>query len=623
MEVMYRKPLYAILSHTWEGEEPTYQDFCSRPDEVLRGSKISGFIAAAKKRRVRYVWIDTICIDKTSSSELQEAINSMFTWYAEASFCIAYLSDVTWEPYQTARNSWSRFYLKYSPAIRIFLNSRWFTRGWTLQELIAPEIVHFYDSKWSCIIEKAPSQYGAISRLPKSAIRLISEAAGVPAFVLEAQEGYRKASMAQRMSWAASRQTTRIEDRAYSLMGLFDVHMPMLYGEGSAAFTRLREEIMKRSNDQSLLAYNFNRHGKNNSVYNLHPTDYTLSPANYSGCSCVIQWDDPNEDQEHFSMTNMGLLIKLKIVPMEGVPGMYLARLNCHQSRSVPHLNNSYAFPNDEGVYNDYSGYYEDFEHEENDFVVENDDGESYVIAIPLHQPQGHQRSNTFYRPTPTSPLSLPARLFETDAALFKTIYIAEKPYSGPVLDGMLKLSLPFGFEWIGTYPPSAIDPSDITFFIRHSSLERPKVVYINVLNTLTRKRQVFRADLSFDGNKYAMLVRICSHASFHSLISLKGVGGALTPDSIDSYPSGTIVFGAVESGIPVVIRYEPATIFIDYLRWPEYKESPRLGVMRCLLCGVHMSSSHGCERLNDDVLFSNHHYTQFSYPQELSVELD
>jgi hypothetical protein len=162
------------------------------------------------------------CIDKTSTAELSEAINSMFRWYREATVCYAYLADVT-EASQIK-------------------SSRWFTRGWTLQELVAPATVWFYALDWKYLGSKLDLQ---------SEIRYIT---GIDTEVLTTGE-LEMVSIARRMSWAAKRQTTRIEDQAYSLMGIFDVNMPLLYGEGRKAFVRLQEETMKTSDDQSLFAW--------------------------------------------------------------------------------------------------------------------------------------------------------------------------------------------------------------------------------------------------------------------------------------------------------------------------------------------------------------------------------
>ncbi|KAH8593057.1 heterokaryon incompatibility protein-domain-containing protein [Bisporella sp. PMI_857] len=227
-------PLYAILSHTWEGNEITFQDIEGANvinDE--RCKKVRNTCTVAADHGFDYVWIDTCCIDKTSSAELSEAINSMYRWYQESGVCYAYLADVlsTADDHQSMARSSE------------FLNSKWFTRGWTLQELIAPSIVIFFDQKWR--------EIGTKSSLRQP----ISKITGIPDSILLGDDDLECASVAQRMSWASGRKTTRVEDRAYCLMGIFCVNMPLLYGEGERAFIRLQEEIIKVSDDRSLFAW--------------------------------------------------------------------------------------------------------------------------------------------------------------------------------------------------------------------------------------------------------------------------------------------------------------------------------------------------------------------------------
>ncbi|KAH8665740.1 heterokaryon incompatibility protein-domain-containing protein [Tricladium varicosporioides] len=216
-------PEYAILSHTWGTEEVTLQDIKTSNSVGLEGyKKVRKACSVAAANGFEYIWIDTCCIDKTSSAELSEALNSMFRWYQEAEKCYAYLADV---PHHSSNQN--------SSVIRPeFLHSRWFTRGWTLQELIAPLSVIFLDNEWQEIGTKPDLQ------------EEISEITGIPGDFLLGDD-LRHASIAQRMSWASKRETTRIEDLAYCLMGLFGIYMPMLYGEGERAFIRLQEEILR------------------------------------------------------------------------------------------------------------------------------------------------------------------------------------------------------------------------------------------------------------------------------------------------------------------------------------------------------------------------------------------
>jgi hypothetical protein len=232
-------PPYAILSHTWgsEYDEVTLQELQSLAtlpaghDAVSRVTakpgfaKIRGAAGLARENGFQYIWIDTCCIDRTSSAELSEALNSMWRWYHEAAVCFAYLSDVN-RPRE-------RVLAVVAPELRA---SRWFTRGWTLQELIAPKEMSFFARDWTYLGQKSKAT-------PFRS--LLTEITGIDEFVLAGLTRLDEISVAQRMKWASGRNTVRIEDSAYCLMGIFSVTMPILYGEGHRAFIRLQEEILK------------------------------------------------------------------------------------------------------------------------------------------------------------------------------------------------------------------------------------------------------------------------------------------------------------------------------------------------------------------------------------------
>lgn len=243
-------PDYAALSHTWGDGEVTIHDLTTDLGREKKGwSKIIGSTIKAINHNCDYIWIDTCCIDKDSSAELSEAINSMFRWYRKSKVCFAYLEDICEEPRRMIREVQPNSREMTAspspePARSLLSNSRWFTRGWTLQELIAPKTVYFYDSSWNEIGEKR--------QLEKE----ISEITGINSNVLHDYNSMYTESIAHRMSWASHRQTTKIEDIAYCLLGIFNVNMPLLYGEGEKAFSRLQEEIMRSSYDQSLFAWN-------------------------------------------------------------------------------------------------------------------------------------------------------------------------------------------------------------------------------------------------------------------------------------------------------------------------------------------------------------------------------
>ena len=230
---------YAILSHTWEAREQTYQDVrtieerCKATGESPLGyvcEKIRKCCEISQHDGYRWAWIDTCCIDKTSSTELSEAINSMWRWYVCAEVCYAYLADVPSDCELDKPNS-------------PFRNSRWHKRGWTLQELLAPALVIFLANDWKSI--------GTKQRLAT----LLNSITSVRIRVLQRAESIFSVSVAERMSWAATRFTTRVEDEAYCLLGIFGITMPTLYGEGTQAFRRLQQEIARQSQDASLFAW--------------------------------------------------------------------------------------------------------------------------------------------------------------------------------------------------------------------------------------------------------------------------------------------------------------------------------------------------------------------------------
>ena len=192
-------------------------------------AKIRACCALAVEHSLDWVWIDTCCIDKSSSAELTEAINSMFNWYSNATMCFAYISDVQWD-----------IHTDLAVAHASFRASLWFTRGWTLQELLAPSIVIFFDRNWIRIGDKST----LMPEIP-AATRIAKE------YMFDPME----ASVATKMSWVARRQTSRSEDIAYCMLGLFDVNMPLLYGEGNKVFLRLQEEIISSSDDESIFAW--------------------------------------------------------------------------------------------------------------------------------------------------------------------------------------------------------------------------------------------------------------------------------------------------------------------------------------------------------------------------------
>jgi len=290
-------PPYAILSHTWADGEVSFPEFTKLSETKNNKTtskagyrKISTACEKARSDGHRYAWIDTCCIDKTSSAELTEAINSMFGWYGQSQVCYVYLSDFTLDTADVP--SQEQFEAE-------FHQCRWFTRGWCLQELLAPRQLQFFNQKWQTI--------GTKSTLS----RLISHITGVPVAVLfvpprmELQEF----PIAARISWIAKRHTTRIEDMSYSLLGILDVNMPMLYGEGQKAFMRLQEEIIKKYNDLSIFAWNGEASASGfMPILAPMPSCFKLNRSNINGSlrkSTGSQLGDRLSTQ--FSLTNQGV----------------------------------------------------------------------------------------------------------------------------------------------------------------------------------------------------------------------------------------------------------------------------------------------------------------------------
>ncbi|KAJ9609688.1 hypothetical protein H2200_006016 [Cladophialophora chaetospira] len=303
-------PKYAILSHCWGSNEIPYQDFQSRRKRRGIGyRKIREFCRTAPEAArtyglsIEWVWVDTCCIDKSSSSEVSEAINAMYSWYSQAALCCAYLSDVDCEP---PRHEECKF--------EEFAESRWWTRGWTLQELLACDTVEFFNSRWQLLGTK----------LDFSA--RISARTGIDAQFLENSGYIRYASVASRMSWASRRQTSRLEDMAYCLMGIFGVNMPLLYGEGRKAFRRLQEEIIRTTPDESIFAW--------------RPVDtrrdggmLAESVRDFADCRNIrkgfpqqsLHW----KQDKPYAMTNFGLQMRTRYLEIPASADYRLVGLHC------------------------------------------------------------------------------------------------------------------------------------------------------------------------------------------------------------------------------------------------------------------------------------------------------
>ena len=326
---------YAILSHRWIAQEVDYGEMVKlarmaveERDEIRQRDGYQKMLQSCKQAQkdgYEWLWVDTCCIDKRSSAELSEAINSMYRWYENAKACYAYLHDVP-DPWFPTAGDDERY-----PDFNGW--PEWFSRGWTLQELIAPSNVQFLNKNWQSIGDKrtlAPTLVGIT---------------GIPEHILIHGLHGNRPCVAQIMSWAAHRTTTRVEDRAYSLMGLLDVNMPMLYGEGKKAFHRLQLEIIRASNDQSIFAWHPGTEKRQpSSILADDPSFF----ANCGGMELIAhdefiellakdaQLDSVEDQLGTFPITNRGIHIWLLLRACCGSRSRFQAWLPCRSRSSGP-----------------------------------------------------------------------------------------------------------------------------------------------------------------------------------------------------------------------------------------------------------------------------------------------
>jgi len=312
-------PGYAILSHRWESgddgrsEEVSYEDFVARRRPSSRGTqKIKNFCHQATTAGYNWGWVDTCCIDKRSSAKLSEAINSMFKWYQRSAICYVYLSDVI--------------------GMQDIEQSQWFTRGWTLQELLAPGHEEFLNRNWDPLGTR------------ESLGQQILHVTGIDrVFLANSDNSYtqrgrvyrvRTAPIALRMSWASKRRTSRAEDMAYCLLGLFGINMSLLYGEGrSAAFRRLQLEIITRSDDVSIFAWTEGNRWTSGIL--------ASSPRYFDACTEFKPLTNENPDhevlkkREPYQFTNKGLRMQVHLLKLRGLfevlDQVYGIPINCEK----------------------------------------------------------------------------------------------------------------------------------------------------------------------------------------------------------------------------------------------------------------------------------------------------
>ncbi|KAH7922793.1 hypothetical protein BV22DRAFT_969606, partial [Leucogyrophana mollusca] len=220
---------YAIFSHRWlEAGEPTFQDVSAGRMSGPGYEKLKKFCKKATEEfGCDFVWSDTCCINKESNTEQDEAIRSMFRWYQNSRVCIAYLAG--------------------SSTIADFANEEWFRRGWTLQEFLAPQRMKFYGKGWIPFSRDTYDKDSHTENGDSAVLVAMSSTTGIPiGDLLHFEPGTDR--VAEKMSWASTRHTTRIEDVAYSLIGIFNVSLTTAYGEGDKAFYNLLKAIMQESN---------------------------------------------------------------------------------------------------------------------------------------------------------------------------------------------------------------------------------------------------------------------------------------------------------------------------------------------------------------------------------------
>ncbi|KAG2043149.1 heterokaryon incompatibility protein-domain-containing protein [Suillus americanus] len=223
---------YAILSHRWlDSGEPTYEEMKAGTLAAGPGyEKLKNFCREARQYKVDFAWSDTCCIDKSSSTELDESIRSMFRWYRNSEICIVHLAKST--------------------TIKDILLDEWTERGWTLQELLAPFYIKFFNKYWKPMTNDSNDKR---KEATTEILQTLEKATGIPRDEIYWQFNPGPSKVDERMTWAARRKTTRVEDVAYSLMGIFDVSLQIAYGEGGdRAFCRLIEAIMQAGNPSVL-----------------------------------------------------------------------------------------------------------------------------------------------------------------------------------------------------------------------------------------------------------------------------------------------------------------------------------------------------------------------------------
>ncbi|KAG0709348.1 hypothetical protein DFH29DRAFT_887948 [Suillus ampliporus] len=275
VEVVRNFFAYVTLSHRWEGDEPALNDIADDGVYCLptsRFDKVRNLCLKARKCGYDWAWIDTCCIDQGSSAEVQKSISSMFLWYCRSALTIVYLSDVTESSFQA------------------LVPSEWFRRGWTLQELLAAKVIRLYKKDWTPFLQCTAFNHKDVPEI----LVALEFATGIQQSDIKS---YSPSVDHPRMKlrWARGRVTKEKEDEAYCLMGIFGITMPVTYGEGDHAFSRLLMEIMKRTGDATLLDWV----GQPSTLNTCLPS----SPRCFSDAPVGIGEDDFNRPVLSFALT--------------------------------------------------------------------------------------------------------------------------------------------------------------------------------------------------------------------------------------------------------------------------------------------------------------------------------
>ncbi|KAG1745608.1 hypothetical protein EDB19DRAFT_453572 [Suillus lakei] len=320
-KVLRDKVKFATLSHRWlDTGEPTFQDMSESQKDMSKNlagyDKLTKFCEKAGEYDCELAWSDTCCINKDSSAELDEAIQAMFNWYRTAAICIAYLAS--------------------SSSASDFTQEPWFTRGWTLQELLAPEKMKFYGQNWEPLSDDPDDKHPtALATTPDDEIStpitpsqpdILSSITRLtdiePRDLISFSRGID--NVHQRLRWASRRTTTRIEDMAYSLIGIFDVSMPITYGEGQRSWFRLMEIILQRCKSWEIFVWAgewspyssaIPRSPKGYDAFDIHSSTELSKTLDMGKVEGIVGETPPGLRGDHaFAMTRHGLQMKLPLL---------------------------------------------------------------------------------------------------------------------------------------------------------------------------------------------------------------------------------------------------------------------------------------------------------------------